>query len=212
MMSFCIISPVAIPSHSPCFWNHSPHLELKESSLWFSKDCFANPSSFKNHVCRFSFLLLSNVLVLYHCDQSPICRVGLGNPFPPCSPVSLPGLLGKTREMAFRFTVLAVSCNSLLFVLSDVQGKTNSYTNIIKGQDVPQWACHRNKHLGSLLSPDVSTLEEGGFYHYANWPVLGGKYIANLRFQNMWMVVSCKGFCIPGNTKWGKERFCDTVS
>lgn len=53
---------------------------------------------------------------------------------------------------------------------------------------------HPSKYLGGLLSPEVSTLEEGGFYHHANWPVLGGKCIANLRFQNMWMVVFCKGF------------------
>lgn len=140
MMSFCLISPVAIPSHSPCFWNNLLYPELKESRLWFSKDYFATPSFFKTHVCRFSFLLLSNFLVLYHCDQSPICRVGLGNPFPPHSSSPYLVSLGKTREMAFRFTVLAVSCNSLLFVLSDVQGKTNNYTNIIKGQNVPQWA------------------------------------------------------------------------
>lgn len=140
MMSFCIISPVAIPSHSPTSGTTRHIQGLKNSVFDFSKDYFANSSSFKNHVCRFSFLPLRNFLVLHHCDQSPICRVGLGNPFPPRSPVSFPGLLGKTWEMAFGFTVLAVSCNSLLFVLSDVQDKTNNNPNIIKGQNVPQWA------------------------------------------------------------------------
>lgn len=27
---------------------------------------------------------------------------------------------------------------------------------------------HPSKHLGGLLSPEVSTLEEGGFYHHAD--------------------------------------------
>lgn len=201
MMSFCIISPVAILSQSPTSETPRHIQSLKNSLFDFSKDYFANPTSFKNHVCRFSFLTLSNFLFRTTVIKAPFVEwawefLSLLASLSP-SLVSL-GKHEKWLSASLCWWFLVTHC-CLFWVTSRVKQTTTQ--TLLKGRVFHSEHEHPSKHLGGLLSPEVSTLEEGGFYHHADWPVLREKCIANLRFQNMWMVV----FCISGNTKWGKK-------
>lgn len=189
----------------PHFWDPSPHPELKEFTLWFFKRLFVNPTSFKNHVCRFSFLTLSNFLFCTTVIKAPFVEwawefLSLLAPLSP-SLISL-GKHEKLLSASLCWPFFVTHC-CLFWVMSRVKQTTTQ--TLLKGRMFHSEHEHPSKHLGGLLSPEVSTLEEGGFYHHADWPVLGEKCIANLCFQNMWMAVFCKGFCISGNTKWGKK-------